>query len=312
MSFGSPHADRGGRQRPDFADNRAYAEKVARATRAHPDLCATCNYVQSLDYPTVDVDVDREQAGLSGVTADEVARSLVAATSSSRFVVPNYWRDPEDRHRLSGAGGDPAGTHELGSAKSSMVPVKQTPHRPTARCATWPRSSEGTMPGEFDRYNMRRVVSMTANIEGEDLGRVADQHRRGAARRRRAAARRRRSMCAARSCRCSRCSAAWRWAWRWRWSSIFLLLTAYFQSLRLALVAVSTVPAVLAGVVLALLADRHDAEHPVVHGGDHGHRRGGGQRHPAGHLRRAGAARAAAARRRRRVEGGADAGCGPS
>jgi multidrug efflux pump subunit AcrB len=35
---------------------------------------------------------------------------------------------------------------------------------------------------------------------------------------------------------------------------IFLLLMAYFQSLRLALVAVSAVPAVLAGVVLALLA----------------------------------------------------------
>jgi len=29
------------------------------------------------------------------------------------------------------------------------------------------------MPGEYDRYNMRRVISMTANIEGEDLGRVA-------------------------------------------------------------------------------------------------------------------------------------------
>src|ERR1043166_6407866 len=31
----------------------------------------------------------------------------------------------------------------------------------------------GTEPGEYDRYNMRRLVSMTANIEGEDLGRVA-------------------------------------------------------------------------------------------------------------------------------------------
>ena len=30
----------------------------------------------------------------------------------------------------------------------------------------------GTMPGEYDRYNMRRLVSMTANIQGEDLGRV--------------------------------------------------------------------------------------------------------------------------------------------
>ena len=36
------------------------------------------------------------------------------------------------------------------------------------------------MPGEYDRYNMQRLVSLTANIEGEDLGRVAGQRRRGA------------------------------------------------------------------------------------------------------------------------------------
>ena len=33
--------------------------------------------------------------------------------------------------------------------------------------------TEGTTSGQIDRYNMRRVVSMTANIAGEDLGRVA-------------------------------------------------------------------------------------------------------------------------------------------
>ena len=34
--------------------------------------------------------------------------------------------------------------------------------------------AEGEMPGEVDRYNMRRYKSLTANIEGEDLGRVID------------------------------------------------------------------------------------------------------------------------------------------
>ena len=34
---------------------------------------------------------------------------------------------------------------------------------------------EGTMPGEIDRYNMRRVISVTGNIEGADLGTVAGQ-----------------------------------------------------------------------------------------------------------------------------------------
>jgi len=31
------------------------------------------------------------------------------------------------------------------------------------------------MPGEYDRYNIKRVVSLTANIAGADLGRVAGQ-----------------------------------------------------------------------------------------------------------------------------------------
>ena len=35
------------------------------------------------------------------------------------------------------------------------------------------RIQPGVVPGEYDRYNMRRLVSLTANIEGEDLGRVA-------------------------------------------------------------------------------------------------------------------------------------------
>ena len=34
---------------------------------------------------------------------------------------------------------------------------------------------EGTMPGEVDRYNMRRLVGMTASIQGDDLGDVARQ-----------------------------------------------------------------------------------------------------------------------------------------
>ena len=81
---------------------------------------------------------------------------------------------------------------------------------------------------------------------------------------------------------------------------IFLLLAANFQSLRLAFVVVSTVPAVLAGVVVILLADGHDAERAVVHGRHHGDRRGGGERDPARDVCRAGAAarRIAAAARR--------------
>ena len=50
---------------------------------------------QSMDYPTVQINVDREKAGMAGLVPVDVSRSLVTATSSSRFIVPNYWADPK-------------------------------------------------------------------------------------------------------------------------------------------------------------------------------------------------------------------------
>jgi len=43
-------------------------------------------YGQALDYPAIQVDVNRQMAGQLGVTVDQVGRSFAAATSSSRFV----------------------------------------------------------------------------------------------------------------------------------------------------------------------------------------------------------------------------------
>ena len=40
------------------------------------------------------VNVNRQRAGQLGVTVDQIGRSFAAATSSSRFVAPNYWADP--------------------------------------------------------------------------------------------------------------------------------------------------------------------------------------------------------------------------
>ncbi|MHB8736947.1 MAG: efflux RND transporter permease subunit, partial [Terriglobales bacterium] len=112
---------------------------------------------------------------------------------------------------------------------------------------------EGTMPGEYDRYNMRRVVSMTANIEGEDLGRVvqhvneaiksAGEPPRGVEVDVRGQIEPFQEMFRGLALGLALAVAV-----------IFLLLTAYFQSIRLALVSASAVPAVLAGVAVMLWA----------------------------------------------------------
>ena len=99
-----------------------------------------------------------------------MARSLVSATSSSRFVEPIFWADPATGtgyyaqveippYRMSAPS-------EIGVMPIQGDAGGELLVRDVAEVA------EGTMPGEFDRYDIRRLVTITANIEGEDLGRV--------------------------------------------------------------------------------------------------------------------------------------------
>src|SRR5207253_3590321 len=70
-----------------------YAEQMRAnlgAVRSLRDL----RYVQTLDYPTVDVRLDREKLGRMGGNVKGVTDSVVAATSSSRYLVPIFWPDP--------------------------------------------------------------------------------------------------------------------------------------------------------------------------------------------------------------------------
>ena len=144
MSFGSPTPVEVAVSGPNLADDRAYAAKVRDELAKIPSL-RDLQYGQSLDYPTVSVEIDRERAGLSGVTAEEVARSLVAATSSSRFVVPNYWPDPKTGIGYQVQVEIPDRRHELGQAGRDDP---RSSGRAGRRCcsATWPRCSRGRCP----------------------------------------------------------------------------------------------------------------------------------------------------------------------
>src|SRR5213596_2656126 len=92
MNFGAPTPIEVAVNGPNLAANRAFAGKVM-AELQKVSALRDLQFGQPLDYPTVDIKVDRERAGQLGVTVDQVGRSLVAATSSSRFVQPNYWLD---------------------------------------------------------------------------------------------------------------------------------------------------------------------------------------------------------------------------
>src|SRR5262252_9487156 len=84
MSLGSPTPIEVAVSGLNLASNRAFAQAIRQRLERIPDL-RDVQFGQSLDYPTVDVNVDRQKAGLMGVKMADVSRSLVTATWSSRF-----------------------------------------------------------------------------------------------------------------------------------------------------------------------------------------------------------------------------------
>lgn len=262
MSFGSATpievAVRGG----SLAENRDFMSRVQRELQMLPGL-RDVQISQSLDYPTVSVQVNRQKAGISEVTAGQISRSVVAATSSSRFVVPNYWPDPK-----SGIGYQV----QVEIPQPKMANIDDLGRLPIRRAGDQPLLlrevadiKADTMPGQFDRYNMKREISLTANLSGVDLGRASRDVNAAVGRvgqeyeelRQEKIAKGEKPAVVTAELRgqipplrqmMSGLSVGMVLAVL----VIFLLLSANFQSWRLAFATVSTTPAVIAGVLIAL------------------------------------------------------------
>ena len=248
MSLGSPTPIEIVVSGQNLATDHAFAEQIKARLQRIPSL-RDLQFGQALDYPTVDVQVDREKAGVMGVKMADVSRALVTATASSRFVVPNYWADPNSGVAYQVQVQVPqARMDSLEEARN--VPVADQRGR-SLLLRHVAKVTESTAVGQYERYNMQRVVTVTANIAGADLGRVGQEVSQalqqlgqpppGVA-----------VTVRGQIVPLAQMLDGLRRGLLMAVVVIFLLLAANFQSLKLSLVVVSTTPAAIAGVLLML------------------------------------------------------------
>jgi len=252
MSFGAPTPIEVAVSGPNLADSRQYAEKLCGVLAQVPTL-RDLAFEQELDYPTVKVTVDRERAGVLGVTAEDVAKSVVAGTSSSRYTSANYWADPK-----SGIGYQV----QVEIPVQQMNSLEEMKNLPIARRTAQQIDlrnvasvSDGTAFGEYDRYNMQRMLTLSANISGEDLGHAAarvQQAIRDAGKPPGRVNVTVRGQVQPMAEMFGGLSVGLLMAI----GVILLLLTANFQSFRLSLTVLLTIPAVVAGVAIMLWLTR--------------------------------------------------------
>jgi multidrug efflux pump subunit AcrB len=248
MGFGSPTPVEVAVLGTNLEDDYAYAHKI-RDQVAKLSFLRDLQFAQELNYPTMDININRERAGQFGLTMADVARSVVPATSSSRFTQPNYWRDPNSGQAFQIQVQLPQNRIQTIAALGTLPVMKNG--RSDTQLVNIATLKPGTMPGLIERYNGQRVVSLTANLHGITLGEAVPELNKAignAGLPPRGVSVQFRGQIPPLEDTIS----GLRIGLLLAIGIIFLLLAANFQSLRLALAIVLTIPAVLCGVLFML------------------------------------------------------------
>jgi multidrug efflux pump subunit AcrB len=180
----------------------------------------------------------------------DVSASLVPATGSSRFIAPNYWRDPRTGNAFQVQVQLPSNQIQGLGALSALPVMRDGQSQPLLGQVA--KLQYGTMPETIERFSGQRIVSVTANLHGIPLGK-AQQRIEAALKDIAPPGKGSTVVVRGQIPALEETISGLRTGLLLAIAAIFLLLMANFQSLRLPLAILSTIPGVLSGVVLMLL-----------------------------------------------------------
>ncbi|HTE10913.1 MAG TPA: efflux RND transporter permease subunit, partial [Chitinophagaceae bacterium] len=131
------------------------------------DYLRDVQITQPLHFPTIKINIDRYRLAQMGLNLNEVARSITDATSSSRFTEKVQWLDQKVSYTYQ---------VQVQVPEYLMNSVEQLQSISLVKGKSRPVLSEiaqmtvDTLPGEYDRAGPRRFLTVSANIYRKDLG----------------------------------------------------------------------------------------------------------------------------------------------
>jgi multidrug efflux pump subunit AcrB len=148
----------------------AVALKLARRIRQIPGV-ADIYIPQDLDYPALQLDIDRTRARELGLTQKEVVGNIITALSSNAMIAPSFWIDPK-------TGNDYMLTVQYPERQIRSlddlraIPVHGEKLAAPTRLDAISAIARINSPTEVDHYQLRRVIDVYVRPLGEDLGRI--------------------------------------------------------------------------------------------------------------------------------------------
>jgi multidrug efflux pump subunit AcrB len=129
---------------------------------------------QDIDYPALQLNIDREKASLAGLSQKEVVDNVITALTSNGMIAPNYWVDPKSGNPYMLTVQYPE------NAVKSLEDMKQIPLRGSGSNETTTLDAVVDVkmiptPTEVDHYQLFRVIDVYVSPKTEDLGKVSAQ-----------------------------------------------------------------------------------------------------------------------------------------
>lgn len=150
----------------DKKRNEEYANKII-ASLKQTAYFRDVQIAQPIHYPSLNIDIDRTRAAQLGVDMNDISRSLVASTSSSRYTEKNTWID--EKAGLSYSVQVQVPLDKMSDEKEiGEIPLLKNSVRPVlSDVAT---ITESVTHGQNDNLGAMPYISVTANIDHTDLG----------------------------------------------------------------------------------------------------------------------------------------------
>src|SRR5947207_1583134 len=156
----------------NYTQNYAIAQQIANRLRHVPGT-VDVHVQQLMSNPTLHLDVDRVRAQQVGLTERDVAQNLLVSLSSSFQTSPTFWVNPKNGVEYSLAVQSPQ--YRIDSLQALMnTPVSGAGASSPQVLANLATATPLTTPAVVSHYNIAPTVDVFANVDGRDLGGVAN------------------------------------------------------------------------------------------------------------------------------------------
>jgi CzcA family heavy metal efflux pump len=153
----------------DMASNYGIAQQIANKMRHIPGA-ADVHVQQLLALPTLRMDMDRTRINQVGLTAHDVAESVLISLSGSFQTAPNFWLNPKNEVSYQLAVQSPQ--YRMTTMQDLMgIPV--TSQQGPQLLSNLVQMKPVARPATVNHYNVQPVIDVYASTQDRDLGAIS-------------------------------------------------------------------------------------------------------------------------------------------